>query len=105
MPFSDNLKSLAPVDTLDRIELHDAGGALVARIENKPGQQGSLAVYQHLLVRHGRIDIAAAREGLLLYAEHADDARRNVGKHPNIDRLLTIESTGTALTGKVFGRE
>jgi hypothetical protein len=105
MPFADNLKSLAPVDTLDRIELHDTTGAIVARIENKPGQQGSLAVYQHLLASHGRIDVAAAREGLQLYAEHTDDARRNAGKHPNIDRLLTVEATGVALTGKIFRRE
>lgn len=104
MTFSDNLKTLSSVETLDRIELHDANGSLVATIENKPGQQGSLAVYHHLLQRYGAIDAPAAREGLALYAEHTEDARRSPGKHPNIDRLLAILSGGAGLSGKIISR-
>lgn len=89
MGFQENLAGLAPADHLDHIELQGAEG-LAGVIENKPGSQGSLRVYQHLAVNFGRIDAAAAREGLALYAEHTDNARAHPGKHPNIDRLLRV---------------
>ncbi|MCC7548478.1 MAG: DUF2322 family protein [Burkholderiales bacterium] len=88
--FADNLKTFAPITAIDRLELRDAAGELVATIENRPGQQGSLALYNHLRERFGRIDQAAAHEGLALYAEHTPDARANPCRHPNIDRLLAI---------------
>lgn len=104
MTFAENLKTLAPIDNLERIELYNTTGSQVAVIENKPGQQGSLAVYQHLLARHGGITPAAAAEGLSLYAEHTEDARRYPGKHANIDRLLQVQSSGEGLGGKVVGK-
>jgi len=89
MAFADTLRELPPVTHLAALELLDAAGAVVARIENKPGQAGSLAVYAALAARHGgAITPAAAAEGLQLYAEHTADARQHPGKHPNIDRLL-----------------
>lgn len=99
--FAENLKSLAPVASIQRLELHDSAGNFVAAIENKPGQQGSLAVYHHLHRRHARIDAAAAREGLDLFAEHTADARAHPGKHPNIDRLIAIIDADTMLIAKV----
>ncbi len=91
IPFSEVLKSLPDCADIDSIELRDAGGITVAVIENKPGQSGSMRVYRALLDRHGaRIDGAAAVAGVSLYAEHPDDARREPGKHPNIDRLLAV---------------
>jgi hypothetical protein len=100
-PFAEVLKSLPSVAHVERLELIDPSGAAVATIENKPGQSGSVAVYHHLLLAHGRIDPAAAAAGLALYAEHAEDARRHPGKHPNIDRLLMIEAGGATLTGRI----
>ncbi len=29
-------------------------------------------------------------EGLTLFAEHTNDAEKNPGKHPNIDRLFKV---------------
>jgi len=104
MAFADNLNKLPGVEEIDRIELGDANGNLAATLENKPGKAGSLAVYNHLLLRHGRIDAAAAREGLDLFAEHAADARSNPGKHPNIDRLFQVIELGLVLTGRVSKR-
>lgn len=89
MTFADTLATLPPVDHLARIELL-RDGTVIAVIENRPGQAGSLRVYHALLQRHGRIDAAAAQEGLGLYAEHTADARTHPGKHPNIDRLFEI---------------
>ncbi len=100
-PFAEVLKSLPSVAHVERLELIDPSGTTVAMIENRPGQAGSVAVYHQLLLAHGRVDAAAATDGLALYAEHADDARRHPGKHPNIDRLLMIEAGGKALTGRV----
>jgi hypothetical protein len=90
MLFSDHLKQLPPVPHLAALELIDAQGAVCARIENKPGQAGSLVVYAALAAKHGRITPQAAQEGLDIYAEHTADARAFPGKHPNIDRLITL---------------
>jgi len=102
MAFADNLKSLPPVAHLAALELLDASGAVVARIENKPGQAGSLAVYAALADKHGAINAAAAQEGLQIYAEHTADAQAHPGKHPNIDRLIDLVAKGQSLTARTI---
>lgn len=94
MAFADNLKQLPSITHLAGLQLFDAQGQLVATLENKPGQAGSVAVYHALVQRFGTIHAEAAREGLALYAEHTEDARAHPGKHPNIDRLIAIEQHG-----------
>ncbi|AWI76975.1 hypothetical protein CEW83_18500 [Parazoarcus communis] len=103
MAFADNLKQLPKVSHLAAINLIDAADAVVGTIENKPGQGGSLAVYNHLAQIHGAISPEAAAKGLELYAEHTEDARQNPGKHPNIDRLIgLIERAETLRVKQVF---
>jgi len=102
MAFADNLKALPAVAHLAALELIDAAGAITARIENKPGQAGSLAVYAALAAKHGSINPAAAAEGLEIYAEHTADAQTNPGKHPNIDRLIDLTRTGQTLTTRTI---
>ena len=103
MAFADNLKQLPKVSHLAALQLLDAEGQLVATIENKSGQTGSLTVYNHLGQIFGAITADAARKGVELYAEHSDDARANPGKHPNIDRLLQlIEHPQTLRVKHVF---
>jgi hypothetical protein len=94
MGFADNLKQLPRISHLAAIQLLDRDGMVAAKIENKPGQTGSLAIYNHLGQIYGAITADAAKKGLELYAEHADDARQNPGKHPNIDRLLALAASG-----------
>ena len=101
MAFADNLKQLPSIAQLVALELIDAAGAVAATIENKPGKAGSLAVYHALAARHGRIDAAAAQQGLELFAEHTADARANPGKHPNIDRLLEVIASGQGYSVKL----
>lgn len=102
MSFVDNLKQLPAVTHLAELQLLDDAGAVVARIENKPGKAGSLAVYAALAARHGgRIDVAAAEEGLGLFAEHTEAARGHRGSHPNIDRLLDIIASGSGYAVKL----
>jgi len=102
--FSETLKHLPKVEDVERIELSDAQGIPAGVIENKPGQSGSLAVYNYLLGKYGDINAAAAGEGLQLYGEHTEDAKENPGKHPNIDRLLLLVLTGSFFTGRIIKR-
>lgn len=95
--FKDNLAVLPPIDGLARIDLTDADGAVIATIENQPGKQGSLAVYQYLHQAFGALDAAAADHGLAVFAEHSADARNRPGAHPNVDRLIAIVEGGPAL--------
>ena len=89
MAFADNLKTLPGVSHLAALNLIDAADAVVATIENKPGQAGSLALYAALAALYGgHITPAAASLGLEWYAEHTADAHAHPGKHPNIDRLV-----------------
>ena len=100
MSFAEILKKLPGVSHLAAVNLLDKAETVVATIENKPGSQGSLAVYNHLAQTYGSINLEAARKGLEIFAEHTDDARANPGKHPNIDRLIAIEQGGPALRVK-----
>lgn len=88
--FAENLAQLPPVDSIERIDLVDAAGEVVATIENQPGKQGSLAVYHYLAQIFPAVDAKAAEHGLALFAEHVADARERPGAHPNVDRLLAI---------------
>lgn len=100
--FKDNLAKLPPIDGVQRIDLVDAKGVVVDSIENKPGKQGSLAVYQYLKQEFGTLDAKAAEHALAVFAEHTSDARNRPGAHPNIDRLLAIVAGGPPLWIKVI---
>ncbi|MCE1185693.1 DUF2322 family protein [Zoogloea sp.] len=100
MAFADKLKTLPGVSHLAAIQLINAADEVVATIENKPGQAGSLAVYNHLAQIHGAITPDAATQGIEIYAEHSEDARINPGKHPNIDRLIGLVERGETLRVK-----
>ena len=100
MGFAENIKALPRVSHLAAIQLLDAEGAVVATIENKPGQTGSLIVYNHLGQIYGAITAEAAKKGLELYAEHTADAQAHHGKHPNIDRLIALVAEGGKLRVK-----
>lgn len=100
--FKDNLQQLPPIDGVQRIDLVDLTGSVVASIENQPGKQGSLAVYFYLKQIFGALDANAAKHGLLVFAEHTEDARNRPGAHPNVDRLLAIAAGAAPLTIEVI---
>jgi hypothetical protein len=95
--FKENLQQLPPVDDVQRIDVLDGKGNVVACIENQPGKQGSLAVYQYLKRSFDILDEKAAKHGLAVFAEHTADARSRPGAHPNVDRLLEIAAGGGPL--------
>jgi hypothetical protein len=88
--FADNLRALPEVENLAALELVGEGSDPDARIENRPGQQGSLRIYYSVAVDFGGIGPTAAHKALELFAEKADEARAEPGSHPNIDRLFDI---------------
>ncbi|MBL8691484.1 MAG: DUF2322 family protein [Rhodospirillaceae bacterium] len=100
--FKENLQKLPSIDGVRRIDLIDDNGAVVASIENQPGKQGSLAVYQYLKQDFGTLDAKAAEHGLAVFAEHTPDARNHPGAHPNIDRLFAIIAGGAPLRIEVI---
>ncbi|BBO20189.1 MAG: DUF2322 family protein [Burkholderiales bacterium] len=99
MGFADNLKKMPGIAHIEAIRLLD-GEEVVATIEHKSGQVGSLTLYNHLAQTYGAITPEAARAGLELYAEHTEEARANPGKHPHIDRLLELAEGGRTLRVK-----
>lgn len=99
--FSDVLLSLDDASDIQKIELFYPDGEAAGVIMNKPGNAGSLKVYNHLFNMYGEISLDAAVEGLSLYAEHTFDAENSPGKHPNIDRLLDILENEEPLTVKL----
>lgn len=93
LSFAEVLTTLPGIQHLAALQLW-RDGKLDSVIENKPGQAGSLALYHALFQQFGAITPKAGRLGVWLYGEHAHDARLHPGKHPNIDRLLALETTG-----------
>ncbi|MDR3065002.1 MULTISPECIES: DUF2322 family protein [Comamonas] len=94
MAFADNLKQLPSIDHISELQLIDPDGNLSATVPNAPGKAGSVKVYHALFAKYGSINVAAAEEGLQLFAEHTEDAKARPGAHPNIDRLLEVIASG-----------
>lgn len=99
--FKDNLDLMGSIDGVAYIDIIDPKGTVADTIENQPGKQGSLVVYQYLKQNFEILDAKAAAHGLAVFAEHTDDARNRPGAHPNIDRLFAIVEGGDALTIRV----
>ncbi|WP_312525363.1 DUF2322 family protein [Paracoccus sp. (in: a-proteobacteria)] len=100
--FKENLQLLPSIEGLARIDLIDPNGKVVASVENQPGKQGSLAVYQYLQTVFGALNAQAANHGLDVFAEHTADARNRPGAHPNIDRLIEIANGGATLKANLI---
>ena len=102
--FKEILKTLPDVTELDRVELYDLNDNYIDKIENLPGTQGSLKVYFFIYKKYKLIDTEAAQNGLELFSEHTDDAKKKPGSHPNINRLIHLINNNEILKIKVFPR-
>ena len=102
--FKEILKTLPDIAELDRVELYDLNDNYIDKIENLPGTQGSLKVYFFIYKKYKLIDTEAAQNGLELFSEHTDDAKKKPGSHPNIDRLIHLINNNEILKIKVFPR-
>lgn len=104
MAFADNLKQLPSIAHIAELQLIDSQGHVAASIPNAPGKAGSVTVYNALYAKHGSINKAAAEEGLVIFAEHTEDAKARPGAHPNIDRLLDVIATGNGYAVTVIAK-
>jgi hypothetical protein len=100
--FKDNLQLLPSAEGIAHIDIIDPTGNIIDTIENLPGKQGSLVVYQYLEQNFGALNAEAAEHGLVVFAEHAADAMNRPGAHPNIDRLLEIVDGGAPLSFRII---
>lgn len=98
--FKENLEQFPSIEGIEKIDIYQ-DGVLQGTIANVDGQKGSLALYNYLLKTMGMLDLAAARRGLELFAEHTAQARATPGAHPNIDRLILVEATHKPMEMKV----
>ena len=91
MAFADNLKTLPGVSHLAALNLIDAADAVVATIENKPGQAGSLAVPNHPPSYAARSAPRRRRAGALCRAHRGMPRQpRQTSQHRPPDRLIEV---------------
>ena len=90
--FEENLKSLPTAEKTVLLRLYNREDELVSILPNIPGRQGSVRVFKHIADKKGVIDFEAAKEGLRIFEEKVEDARKNPGKHQKLELLLGIKS-------------
>ena len=96
MDFKTILATLPEIDHLSGLNINN-GETLIHHIPAVEGKLGSLKVYHALAKQfNSKLDRTSAQKGLELFAEHTQDARLNVGKHPNVDLLFQVIEKGLA---------
>lgn len=91
MQFKDFLATFPSIDGLGGLEVQNVSGEVVHTIPAIEGKLGSLKLYNALAVQFdGVLNAESAEQGLVWFAEHVEDAKQNVGKHPNIDLLFKV---------------
>ncbi|KAG2425455.1 hypothetical protein HXX76_013665 [Chlamydomonas incerta] len=91
--LKENVARLAPITDVAAVRIP----ALGWQVPNVEGKKASVAIYAHLASKYGgKLNAAAAQEGLALYDEVVADARARPGAHPNIDLLLQVIADGSS---------
>ena len=99
MAFKENLTQMPDIAHLSGLDVCDATGKVVQHIPAIEGKLGSLKLYNALAEKFlGSLNAEAAAQGLDWFAEHVENARQNVGKHPNIDLLFKIQNENLVYT-------
>lgn len=101
MQFKDYLATFADISHLAGLEVQDTAGNVVHTIPAIEGKLGSLKLYNALAEKFdNQLNPESAEQGLTWFAEHVEDAKQNVGKHPNIDLLFKVIEQHQQLTLK-----
>lgn len=91
MKFNDYLTHFSDISHLAGIEVLDEKGQVIHHIPAIEGKLGSLKLYNALAERFdNQLNENSAQQGLVWFSEHVDDAKQNIGKHPNIDLLFNV---------------
>lgn len=90
MNFSEILNTLPSIDHLSGLNVKQHG-EVIHHIPAVQGKLGSLRLYNALAEKfNGKLDRTSAQQGIEWFAEHVEDAKANLGKHPNIDLLFNV---------------
>lgn len=99
MQFKDFLATFPAIDHLAGLNVLNAQGEIVHTIPAIEGKLGSLKLYNALAEKFGnQLNSESAAQGITWFAEHVEDAKQNVGKHPNIDLLLNVVAQNLTFT-------
>ncbi|EXI61221.1 RNA polymerase subunit sigma-32 [Mannheimia granulomatis] len=99
MQFKDYLATFPSIDHLAGLNVINEKGEVIHNIPAIEGKLGSLKLYTALFAKfEGKLTACAAKQGLEWFAEHVEDAKNNLGKHPNIDLLFKVIEEDLTLT-------
>lgn len=91
MQFKDYLATFPAIDHLAGLNIINEQGEVIHNIPAIEGKLGSLKLYNALAEQFtNKLNAESAAQGILWFAEYVEDAKNNVGKHPNIDVLLKV---------------
>lgn len=93
MQFKDYLSTFPEISHLSGLNVCNEQNEIIHHIPAIEGKLGSLKLYYALFTTFdGKLTVSSAEQGLEWFAEHVDDAKQNVGKHPNIDLLFEVKA-------------
>lgn len=99
MQFKDFLATFPAIDHLSGLNVINEQGDVIHTIPAIEGKLGSLKLYNALFAKfNGELTACVAKQGIEWFAEHVEDAKNNVGKHPNIDLLFKVIEKDLTLT-------
>lgn len=91
MQFKDYLATFPAIDELSGLDVLNKNGEVIHTIPAIEGKLGSLKLYNALAEKFEyKLNPTSAEQGLIWFAEHVEDAKQNIGKHPNIDLLFKV---------------
>lgn len=98
MQFKDYLATFPAIDELSGLDVLNQNGEVIHTIPAIEGKLGSLKLYNALAEKFGyKLNPTSAEQGLIWFAEHVEDAKQNIGKHPNIDLLFKVTTENLQL--------
>lgn len=101
MQFKDYLATFPSIDHLSGLDILNEKGDIIHHIPAVEGKLGSLKLYYALSMKFNhQLNTTSAEQGLIWFAEHVEDAKKNVGHHPNIDLLLDVVSNNLSFVLK-----
>ncbi|MGX2950309.1 DUF2322 family protein [Ursidibacter sp. B-7004-1] len=106
MQFKDYLATFPEINHLSGLDVIDAEGKVIHHIPAIEGKLGSLKLYNALAETFDKqLNKESAQQGVEWFAEHVEDAKLNIGKHPNIDLLLDVITSNKTLVLKPIQKD
>ena len=91
--FTENLVSIPKCEFTVLVRVYNEKEDLLSIIPNIHGKHGSVQIFKHISDAKGYIDFEAAKQGISLYGENIEDAKKNPGKHKNLELLTDLKQS------------